>query len=170
MNNKNYTAEEIELIRTSYSSQGAEWLARELGRSASAIRCKASHMGLHSSFRRRPRKKQPLQPSSEQQPIQPSDRQTRRKPGRSRKQGRPEVREVERTQDPARHIKADNLSNYDPEGVRRAQQAEAAASADKVMLRIDERTHILVPRHLATPQYAEQVRRRWNRNRTSHHG
>lgn len=194
MNNRNYTDREISLMRTCYSTQGAEWVARELGRTAHAVRSKASRLGLAAYAGRRPKQEQPLPPSVEQlrkevtadaqlreEAAQKTAQKTarkaapeaalgkscRRKHGRPRKQGQPEVREVERTPDPARYIKTDNLSNYDPEGVRRAQQAEAAASAGKVMLRIDERTHILVPRHLATPQYAEQVRRRWNSHHTS---
>lgn len=81
-----------------------------------------------------------------------------------------EVREVGRASVPDRYIKADNLTNYDEEGLLRAQQAEAAASAGKVMLRVDERTHILVPRHLATPEYAAKVRSRWNKSRNGNFG
>ena len=135
---KRFTQEEIDLIKRLYRDMGPDYLAAKLGRSKSSITCKAFFLGVTKPIASKPRKKRSAEPGP-----QVTERPLQRK----------------------KYVKTDNLQNFDPEGVRKAMQAEAAASVGSVMLRIDERTWVQVPRHLATPEYAEQVRIRMQKNR-----
>lgn len=66
-------------------------------------------------------------------------------------------------------IKADLLKNESPEELKEICSAKQSADKDKRMLRIDERTYVLVRADKCTPEYAVRVRARLEKNREKYY-
>lgn len=59
---------------------------------------------------------------------------------------------------PEKRQKANLFANENPEALEEMLQQSKSKDQHKVMLRIDNRTHVLVSPQNATPEYAERLR------------
>lgn len=67
-------------------------------------------------------------------------------------------------QSPQKRNKPNLFAKDNPEAIDRMRTQAIEREKQKVMLRIDNRTHILVPPELATPEYAKILRARYRIN------
>lgn len=65
---------------------------------------------------------------------------------------------------PLKREKINLFENDDPEEVAALCQQSAKQEANKILLRIDARTQVLVDPQNATPEYAEKLRQRYKLN------
>lgn len=72
--------------------------------------------------------------------------------------------------DPEKRRKADLFKNGNPEAVEVMRNQSALNERHKVLLRVDSRTHVLVHPQDATPEYANELRKRYQLVRTPARG
>lgn len=69
-----------------------------------------------------------------------------------------------------RRLKVDVNKNGDERQLIELMKKRQFDDKDKVMLKVKTNTWVMVPRKLATREYAEMLRKRWNDNEKKHYG